>query len=58
MARWKIAYNILTNLIQFQGVVAVLILKQDAVLFDNEEFIKLGEEVAVHHFVTYSKIFI
>ena len=36
--------------VQFQSVVAVLVLEQDAVLLDDEEFIKLGEEVAVDHF--------
>ncbi len=36
--------------VQFQSVVTVLVLEEDAVLLDDEEFIKLGEEVAVYHF--------
>lgn len=41
----------MTQKLQFQGVVAVLVLEQDAILLNYQEFIKLGEEVAVDHFI-------
>jgi hypothetical protein len=38
--------------IQFQSVVAVLVVEKDSVLLDDEEFIKFSEEVAVYHFLS------
>jgi hypothetical protein len=37
--------------LQFERIVAVFVVEKDSVLFDDEEFIKLCEKVAVNHFV-------